>query len=136
VSSDSVRSRSFRRARKDHSTETAADYVELISDLINEAGEARRVDLASRMGVSHVTVTKTIQRLALEGYVDTKPYRGLFLTEKGNRLADESRLRHELVVGLLTRLGVSPECAEQDAEGMEHHVSEETLRAIRAFLRS
>jgi DtxR family manganese transport transcriptional regulator len=115
--------------------ETAADYVELIEELISELGEARGVDLAARLGVSHVTVSKTVKRLAREGLVIARPYRGIFLTDKGRELAKESRERHDLVLGLLRKLGVSPTIAEIDAEGMEHHVSPETLRAIRRFLR-
>lgn len=115
--------------------ETAADYAELIEELIAETGEARGVDLAARLGVSHVTVSKTVKRLAREGLVVARPYRGIFLTDKGRALAKESRERHDLVLGLLRKLGVSPTIAEIDAEGMEHHVSPETLRAIRRFLR-
>jgi DtxR family manganese transport transcriptional regulator len=129
------RAHSFRRTRDDHSMETAADYVELIEELISELGEARGVDLAARLGVSHVTVSKTVKRLAREGLVIARPYRGIFLTDKGRELAKESRERHDLVLGLLRKLGVSPTIAEIDAEGMEHHVSPETLRAIRRFLR-
>jgi DtxR family manganese transport transcriptional regulator len=115
--------------------ETAADYVELIEELITETGEARGVDLASRLGVSHVTVSKTVRRLAREGYVIARPYRGVFLTEKGRELASESRERHDLVLGLLRALGVPATIAEIDAEGMEHHASPETLKAIRKFLK-
>lgn len=129
------RAHSFRRTRDDHSMETAADYAELIEELIAETGEARGVDLAARLGVSHVTVSKTVKRLAREGLVVARPYRGIFLTDKGRALAKESRERHDLVLGLLRKLGVSPTIAEIDAEGMEHHVSPETLRAIRRFLR-
>lgn len=114
--------------------ETAADYVELIAQLTEEVGEARKVDMAERLQVSHVSVTKTIQRLAREGFVEAKPYRSVFLTEKGEALAAEAKRKHELLVGLLTAIGVSPESAEVDAEGMEHHASDETLAAIRRFL--
>ena len=75
------RAHSFRRTRDDHSMETAADYVELIEELIAETGEARGVDLAARLGVSHVTVSKTVKRLAREGLVVARPYRGIFLTK-------------------------------------------------------
>lgn len=100
-----------------------------------ENGEARAVDLATRLGVSQVTVTKTIQRLVRDGLVTSQPYRAVFLTEEGRRLADESRRRHEIVVGFLLALGVGEQTAETDAEGIEHHVSEETLAAMERFLR-
>lgn len=129
-----TRAPSFVKARADHATETAADYVELVQDLVEETGEARAVDLAARMGVSHVTVSKTLQRLSREGYVTYRPYRSIFLTESGKQLASATRERHRLVLELLQRLGVPAAVAEQDAEGMEHHASEVTLAAIRSFL--
>ena len=81
----------FKRIRRDHSLEIAEDYIELISDLIETTGEARAVDLASNLGVSKPTVNATIQRLQKDGYVDSKPYRAIFLTQKGKELADYYR---------------------------------------------
>ncbi|MBC8064348.1 MAG: manganese-binding transcriptional regulator MntR [Chlorobia bacterium] len=124
----------FQRTRDDHSRENAEDYVELIEALIEETGEARAVDLAEKLGVSHVTVSKTIQRLQREGYVTSQPYRSIFLTDKGRAVAMASRARHELVLQFLTALGVPDDVAEIDAEGIEHHVSAATLDAMRAFL--
>lgn len=120
----------FQRVRDDHGMEIAEDYVELISDLIEINGEARLVDLASQLGVSRPTVNATIQRLQKEGFVDSKPYRSIFLTDKGRELADWSRARHKVVLEFLHAIGVPPEIAEADAEGMEHHVSDATLRAF------
>ena len=126
----------FERTRNDHSRELAEDYVELVDTLIRERGEARAVEMASRLGISHVSVTKTVQRLQREGYLRSEPYRSIFLTEKGAELATLVSERHELVLAFLTRLGVSKEIAEIDAEGIEHHISDETLTAIRKFLKS
>jgi DtxR family transcriptional regulator, manganese transport regulator len=125
----------FQRTRDDHSRENAEDYVELIDALIEETGEARAVDLAERLGVSHVTVSKTVQRLQREGYVTSQPYRSIFLTEMGREVAAASRARHELVLSFLMALGVPADVAETDAEGIEHHVSEATLAAMRLFLK-
>lgn len=125
----------FQRTRDDHSRENAEDYVELIDSLISETGEARAVDLAERLGVSHVTVSKTVQRLQREGYVTSQPYRSIFLTDKGREVAAASRERHELVLKFLEALGVSSETAEIDAEGIEHHVSDETLQAMGRYLK-
>lgn len=123
----------FARTRQDHSRENAEDYVELIDALIRETGEARAVDLAERLGVTHVTVSKTIQRLQREGLVTSQPYRSIFLTDEGQKIAQASRARHVLVLEFLRALGVSEETAEADAEGIEHHVSKETLEAMRRF---
>ncbi len=124
----------YRRTRSDHAQETAEDYVELIDDLIREAGEARAVDVARRLGVTHVTVTKTLARLKREGLLTSEPYRSIFLTAKGKRLADRSRKRHELVVDFLLALGVPRADAETDAEGIEHHISPRTLQAMKRHI--
>ena len=123
----------FQRTRDDHSREVAEDYVELIEDLTKEIGEARATDLAERLGVSHVTVSKTIKRLQREGLVTCLPYRSIFLTEAGQKLALESRTRHAIVLKFLEKLGVDPATAEIDAEGIEHHVSLQTLERMRLF---
>ena len=125
----------FQRTREDHSRERAEDYVEMIESLIRESGEARAVELSLRLGVSHVTVSKTIRRLQKEGLVTAQPYRSIFLTDEGAALAEASRERHTLVVAFLTSLGVSDDTANADAEGIEHHVSEETLSAMRRSLK-
>ncbi|KAB2912186.1 MAG: manganese-binding transcriptional regulator MntR [Hyphomicrobiaceae bacterium] len=125
----------FRRVRDAHQTELAEDYVELIADLIEQTGEARVVDLATRLGVTNATVNNTIQRLQRDGLVTSKPYRSIFLTEQGQALAAESRERHGIVREFLIALGVDAETADADAEGIEHHVSDATLDAFRSYLR-
>jgi DtxR family transcriptional regulator, manganese transport regulator len=122
------------RTRQDHSEELAQDYVEMIAELIANTGEARLVDLARALGVTHVTAGQTIQRLQRRGLVTTEPYRSIFLTPGGRRLATESRRRHEIVVRFLTAIGVPVAVAESDAEGIEHHVSPETLAAFVRYL--
>ena len=123
----------FARVRKAHQTETTEDYVELIADLIDVQKEARASDLAKRLGVAHPTVTKMLTRLQEEGYVETQPYRSIFLTDKGQRLAKKCKERHQIVLEFLIRLGVAPETAEFDAEGIEHHISEQTLQIMKQF---
>lgn len=124
------RAENFRQTRRARKTEIAEDYVELIAELIDAGGEARAVDIARGLGVSHATVVKTIGRLQRDGLVVTKPYRAVFLTDEGRRLAEWSRQRHEIVLAFLLAIGVSEECAHGDAEGMEHHASAETLAAF------
>jgi DtxR family manganese transport transcriptional regulator len=97
-------------------------------------GEARVVDLARRLGVTHVTVNRTVARLVRDGYVSTQPYRAIFLTERGRKLAEECSRRHQTVVAFLRRIGVPERVAELDAEGIEHHVSRETLSAFQRVL--
>lgn len=125
---------SFRHAREARRSELVDDYVELIADLIDATGEARPVDIAARLGVAKPTANKMLKRLAQDGLVTQRPYRAVFLTEDGRRLADQCRERHRIVEGFLLSLGISPETARQDAEGMEHHASAETLAAFEAFI--
>lgn len=124
------RAAAFRRMREAHRTEMAEDYVELISDLIIEKGEARLADLATYIGVTIATVAKVVQRLQRDGLVESLPYRSIFLTEEGQKIAEMSRRRHRIVEAFLGALGIDALTAEADAEGIEHHVSDETLAAL------
>lgn len=125
----------LRRSRHDRAGEVAQDYVEAIADLSTSLGEARVVDLARRLGVTHVTVNRTLSRLQQAGYVHTRPYRAIFLTDAGRKLAEESKRRHKTVAAFLRSLGISERVAEMDAEGIEHHVSPETLAAFERLLK-
>lgn len=116
--------------RRANRSETAEDYVEAIDDLLAERGEARVRDLAALFGVSHVTVSRTVERLQRDGLVTTEPYRSIELTAGGRALAAACRERHAAVLALLLTLGLPPDVAEQDAEGIEHHVGPETLAAF------
>jgi DtxR family manganese transport transcriptional regulator len=129
-----TQARRFGKARSAQSAALLEDYAELIADLLASQGEARPTDIARRLGVSHATAVKAIVRLKREGLATARPYRGVFLTEAGERLAARVRARHRLVVDVLRALGVPAEAAEQDAEGIEHHVSDATLAAFARFL--
>jgi len=124
------------RTRREHAQEIAEDYVEAIADLVAETGEARVVDLARRLGVTHVTVNRTIVRLKRAGFVTSQPYRAIFLTDKGRDLAAACKSRHETVVAFLRSLGIPERVAEMHAEGIEHHVSPDTLAAFKMALRN
>ena len=132
---EQTQARRFGKARTAQTGALLEDYVELISDLLENHGEARPTDIARRLGVSHATAIKTIARLKREGLANAKPYRGVFLTAGGEALAGRVRARHRLVVDILRAIGVPDEAAEQDAEGIEHHVSDVTLAAFGRFLR-
>ena len=123
-----------RRTRRDHSVETAEDYVEAIAEVLAEKGACRVVDLARRFDVSHVTVTKIVARLKESGLVIGEPYKPMELTKAGQKLAEQSRQRHEVVFRFLLAHGVSRAVAATDSEGIEHHVSSETLKAMQSFL--
>ena len=116
--------------REQHETEAAQDYCEAIAELLDEGVEARVGRLAERFGLSHVTVSRVVRRLAGEGFVDARPHAPLGLTAKGRALAAEARTRHVIVLAFLRSLGVDETTAQADAEGIEHHVSPATLRAM------
>ena len=125
----------FRQVREARRLELVEDYVELISDLLADGGEARQVDIAARLGVAQPTVAKMLKRLVQGGWVVQRPYRGVFLTPEGEELAEASRQRHRLVEQFLLALGVDADTARRDAEGIEHHVSDATLAAFAAFVK-
>lgn len=136
----------YAKTRDDHQTETSEDYVEAIyretADQPFDFGHGcdaipgvKTVALSRTLGVAQPTVTKILTRLEREGLVCIHPRQHVHLTESGFELARASLARHELVVHFLTRIGVSREQAELDAEGVEHHLSQESLGAMQAFLK-
>ena len=124
---------SFNKVRDAHKTENTEDYLELIAELLNSKGEARIVDIASSMDIAQATANKTIQRLQKQGYIKREPYRSIFLTLKGQKIASPSKKRHNIVYTFLINLGIDVKTASADAEGIEHHVSEKTLKKMEKF---
>ena len=109
------------------------DYLERILELINTKGYARVVDIATSLGISQASVTNMVQRLDGEGLLQYEKYRGLVLTTAGETLARNIARRHQLLTDFLKLLGVDDRVIEHDVEGMEHHISPPTLRAIEAL---
>ena len=114
-------------------TRTAAveDYLERILELINTKGYARVVDIAERLNISQASVTNMVQRLDAEGLLKYEKYRGLILTTAGESLAKNITRRHESLTEFFNLMGLDEKTVYRDVEGMEHHVSPETLNAIR-----
>ena len=128
-------SQTYRKVRADHATETAQDYVEAVADIVRSKGECRVKDLSELLGVSHVTVSRAVARFQQQRLITTEPYRPIQLTAKGERLAAESRRRHEIVLAFLEALGVPKRDSLRDSEGIEHHVGQVTLRCMERFIR-
>lgn len=120
----------YRRTRLDHSSETATDYVKAIWIIRKHRIECRLIDLARYFHVSHVTVNRILARLEREFLVTTVRYGPVSLTQEGELLAKESLAKHQIVLSFLVAIGVQPETAEADAEGIEHHVSRQTLECM------
>ena len=119
--------------RNVHGSENTEDYLELIGDLLKNKNEARIVDIANNLGITQATANKTIKRLKAQGYIKKEPYRSIFLTLKGQELASISKKKHIIVLTFLKKLGLDLKTAEADAEGIEHHVSNKTLKKMEQF---
>ena len=128
-----LRKYDFKKTRAAHGIENTEDYLELIDDFINISGEARIVDIANKLGITQATANKTIKRLQHQGYINKEPYRSIFLTSKGQKIAIQSKKRHKLVYDFLINIGLSKKIAQLDSEGIEHHVSKETLKKFEKF---
>ena len=126
---------SFSKVRNAHKTENTEDYLELIAELLNSKGEARIVDIANKLDIAQATANKTVQRLILNGYLYKEPYRSVFLTIKGQKLAMNSKKRHQTVYNFLRKIGISKKTATLDSEGIEHHVSQETLEVFKKIIK-
>jgi len=127
------RSIPHRRTRESHASETAEDYVEAVFEVIDERGQCRVGDLAKRFGVSHVTVSRIVKRLTSQSLLETAPYQPITLTSSGVKLAKKMQKRHAIVYEFLLALGVDEQTAQIDSEGIEHHVSEQTLQAMKKW---
>jgi Mn-dependent DtxR family transcriptional regulator len=106
------------------------DYLEQIHNLIEAKGYARVVDIAGNLGVSQASVTNMIQRLDAEGYVVYERYRGVTMTEAGRDIGRAIARRHEVLTRLLAGFGLDPKTVHEDVEGMEHHISRQTLEVL------
>ncbi len=109
------------------------DYLERILELINTKGYARVVDIAQALKISQASVTNMVQRLDAEGLLKYEKYRGLALTTAGEALALNITRRHQLLTDFFKLLGLDDDVIYHDVEGMEHHISPPTLRAIEAL---
>lgn len=123
-------SKPYEKTRVAHSLETTEDYLEAIAAIIATNSTCRSCDLAKHFGVSHVTVHKIVERLRSHSLVAGEPYQPIKLTCEGARIAAESKRRHQIVYHFLITIGISPSIASVDSEGIEHHVSPETLKQL------
>lgn len=126
--------RRHKQVRQQNANELAQDYVEAIHELNSGSRQTRVTDLQDIFGVSHVTVIRALQRFEDQGLVSRSRKEGIQLTATGRRLAIEAAERHALIVEFLVALGISEVQADIDAEGLEHHLSDESLEAFRRFL--
>ena len=110
------------------------DYLEQILNLIEEKGFARPIDISKRLEISQASVTNMLQRLDTEGLVKHEKYKGTTLTEKGTTIAQAIITRHNTLTEFLRLFNINEETIYRDVEGMEHHVSKDTLQVITTIL--
>ena len=115
-------------------TRAVEDYLEQIHNLIETKGYARVVDIAQNLGISQASVTNMIQKLDAEGYLVYERYRGVTLTDDGRRVGQAIAKRHDVLTRLLHRFGLDAETVHRDVEGMEHHISRQTLQVLTLIL--
>src|SRR5437867_391503 len=111
-------------------TQRSEDYLEAIFHLVHNKGFASTVDISETLNVKPPTVTDMIKKLAAGGYLVHEPYRGIKLTDKGEKIAKSVISRHRIIMEFLSMLGVDEAVAYHDAEGIEHHTQPVTSSKI------
>lgn len=124
----------FKKARVQRHYELIEDYTEMIADYIEIHGKIRVCDIAREMGVSHVSVLKTIKRLMRDGYLMENIHPLIGLTPKGREMASFSKKKHLILTKFLLELGIPEHIVATDVEGIEHHISQTTLQALETHL--
>lgn len=115
-------------------TPSMEDYLEKIYKLIDEKGYARVSDIAEGLEVHPSSVTKMIQKLDKDNYLVYEKYRGLVLTSKGQKMGKRLVDRHALLEEFLTTIGVSEDTIYKDVEGIEHHLSWDSITCIETLV--
>jgi len=126
--------RTAHKTVKKESSTTREDYLEIISELVELKGYATTLDISRYMNVSPPSVTKMLQKLDEKRYLEYEKYHGINLTDKGKRLADTIRQKHGILLDFFEILGVGKDIADQDVEGIEHHLNPKTIRQLRKFI--
>ena len=136
-SKDSKRLDSIKAAHQLERTRSSSrmeDYLEIIGELVELKGYATTLDISRYMNVSAPSVTKMLQRLDESGFLEYEKYHGINLTDKGIQVAEGIRQKHGILLEFFEILGVGYETANQDAEGIEHHLNPKTIKQLRKFI--
>ena len=119
---------------KTKSSSRMEDYLEIISELVELKGYATTLDISRYMNVSAPSVTKMLQRLDEGGFLEYEKYHGINLTKKGTDIAEGIRQNHGILLEFFEILGVGYDTANQDTEGIEHHLNPKTIKQLRKFI--
>ena len=110
------------------------DYLEVIAELVELKGYATTLDISRYMSVSAPSVTKMLQRLDENEYLEYEKYHGINLTQKGTHIAETIRQKHGILLEFFEILGIGHDTANQDAEGVEHYLNPKTIKQLRKFI--
>ena len=136
-SKNSKRLDSIKAAHKSERSQSSSrieDYLEIISELVELKGYATTLDISRYMDVSAPSVTKMLQRLDENGFLEYEKYHGINLTKKGVKLADGIRQKHRILLEFFEILGIGYDTANLDTEGIEHHLNPKTIKQLRKFV--
>ena len=136
-SKDSKRLDSIKAAHKVERTKSSSrmeDYLEIIAELVELKGYATTLDISRYMNVSAPSVTKMLQRLDEGGFLEYEKYHGINLTSKGTHVAEGIRQKHGILLEFFEILGIEYDTANQDTEGIEHHLNPKTIKQLRKFI--
>jgi Mn-dependent DtxR family transcriptional regulator len=111
-------------------SQSAEDYLERIHELIEAKGSAHVADIAQSLNVGQPSVTSMVQKLADNGYLRYEKYRSITLTDEGRAVALHIRDRHIVLANFFTLFGLDDETQARDIEGIEHHLSPDTLKTF------
>jgi len=120
--------------KKVTSTTREEDYLEVIAELVELKGYATTLDISRFMNVSPPSVTKMLQKLDEKKYLEYEKYHGINLTDIGKQVADTIRRKHSTLLEFFEILNVGKGIANQDTEGLEHHLNDKTIRQLRKFI--
>ena len=122
------------KTKKTLSTTSEEDYLEVIAELVELKGYATTLDISRFMNVSPPSVTKMLQKLDEKKYLEYEKYHGINLTDVGKQVADTIRRKHSTLLEFFEILNIGKEIANQDTEGLEHHLNDKTIRRLRKFI--
>jgi len=122
------------KTKKTSSTTSEEDYLEVIAELVELKGYATTLDISRFMDVSPPSVTKMLQKLDEKKYLEYEKYHGINLTDIGRQVADTIRWKHSTLLEFFEILNVGKGIANQDTEGLEHHLNDKTIRQLRKFI--
>ena len=122
------------QSERNQSSSRMEDYLEIIAELVDLKGYATTLDISRYMGVSAPSVTKMLQRLDENGFLEYEKYHWINLTDKGIQVAEGIRQKHGILLEFFEILGVGYDTANQDTEGIEHHLNPKTIKQLRKFI--